>query len=57
MAAEVRARREPGPYELVAELPAGTDPAPWIEAGATWCLMSFGIQPTEAELRAAIEAG
>jgi alkanesulfonate monooxygenase SsuD/methylene tetrahydromethanopterin reductase-like flavin-dependent oxidoreductase (luciferase family) len=57
MAAEVRARRGPGPYELAAEMPAGTDPAPWIEAGATWCLTSFGIQPTEAEVRAAIEAG
>jgi len=41
----------------VAEFPPGTDPGPWIEAGATWCLTSFDIQPTEAEVRAAIEAG
>jgi alkanesulfonate monooxygenase SsuD/methylene tetrahydromethanopterin reductase-like flavin-dependent oxidoreductase (luciferase family) len=57
MAAEVRTRRGPGPYELAAEVPTGTDPAPWIEAGATWCLTGFDIQPTAVEVRAAIEAG
>jgi alkanesulfonate monooxygenase SsuD/methylene tetrahydromethanopterin reductase-like flavin-dependent oxidoreductase (luciferase family) len=56
MAAEVEAKRSPGPYELVAEVPTGTDPAPWIDAGATWCLTGFDIQPTEAEVRAAIES-
>jgi alkanesulfonate monooxygenase SsuD/methylene tetrahydromethanopterin reductase-like flavin-dependent oxidoreductase (luciferase family) len=34
----------------------GTDPAPWADAGATWCLTGFGAQPTEAEVRAAIDA-
>jgi alkanesulfonate monooxygenase SsuD/methylene tetrahydromethanopterin reductase-like flavin-dependent oxidoreductase (luciferase family) len=53
MAAEIG--REEG-YDLVVENPAGTDPDPWIEAGATWCLTSFGPQPTVAEVRAAIEA-
>ena len=43
-------------YDLVVENPVGTDPDPWIEAGATWCLTSFGPQPTVAEVRAAIEA-
>jgi alkanesulfonate monooxygenase SsuD/methylene tetrahydromethanopterin reductase-like flavin-dependent oxidoreductase (luciferase family) len=47
----------PNGYEIAAEGPPGTDPGPWIEAGATWFLTSFGIQPTEAEVRAAIEAG
>jgi alkanesulfonate monooxygenase SsuD/methylene tetrahydromethanopterin reductase-like flavin-dependent oxidoreductase (luciferase family) len=56
MAERVRAQRGPGPYDLVAEVPTGTDPGPWIEAGATWCLTGFDIQPTEAEVRAAIEA-
>jgi hypothetical protein len=36
--------------------PAGTDPAPWIAAGATWCLTGFGPQPTAAEVREAIDA-
>jgi hypothetical protein len=36
--------------------PPGTDPAPWIAAGATWCLTGFGPQPTRAEVREAIEA-
>ena len=35
--------------------PAGTDPAPWEAAGATWCLTEFDLQPTEAEVREAID--
>jgi len=42
--------------DVVVTNPPGTDPAPWAEAGATWCLTGFGAQPTEAEVRAAIEA-
>jgi alkanesulfonate monooxygenase SsuD/methylene tetrahydromethanopterin reductase-like flavin-dependent oxidoreductase (luciferase family) len=56
LAAEVEALRGPGPYDLVAEHPPGTDPAPWAEAGATWCLTGFGPQPSAAEVRAAIDA-
>ena len=44
------------PFELVVENPAGTDPAPWIAAGATWCLTDFGSQPTRAEVEKAIDA-
>ena len=55
LAGEVAALRGSGPYDLVAEVPTGTDPAPWIEAGATWCLTGFDIQPTAAEVRAAID--
>jgi alkanesulfonate monooxygenase SsuD/methylene tetrahydromethanopterin reductase-like flavin-dependent oxidoreductase (luciferase family) len=44
-------------FDLVVTNPAGTDPAPWAAAGATWCLTGFGPQPTEAEVRAAIAAG
>ena len=43
-------------YDLVVTNPAGTDPDPWIEAGATWCLTGFGPQPTVAEVREAIDA-
>jgi alkanesulfonate monooxygenase SsuD/methylene tetrahydromethanopterin reductase-like flavin-dependent oxidoreductase (luciferase family) len=28
------------PYDIVAELPPGTDPAPYAAAGATWCLVA-----------------
>ncbi len=45
------------PIEIVVTNAAGTDPAPWAAAGATWCLTGFGPQPTEAEVRAAIDAG
>lgn len=46
-----------GPFDVVVTNPAGTDPAPWEAAGATWCLTGFGATPSEAEVRAAIEAG
>jgi alkanesulfonate monooxygenase SsuD/methylene tetrahydromethanopterin reductase-like flavin-dependent oxidoreductase (luciferase family) len=59
MVAYVNERRpDPaGPFEVVVDNPPGTDPAPWEAAGATWCLTGFGATPTEAEVRAAIEAG
>ena len=43
-------------YDVVVTNPPGTDPRPWIEAGATWCLTGFGTQPTVAAVRAAIAA-
>jgi alkanesulfonate monooxygenase SsuD/methylene tetrahydromethanopterin reductase-like flavin-dependent oxidoreductase (luciferase family) len=46
-----------GPMDFVVDAPAGTDFAPWVEAGATWCLTEFGPHPSEDEVRAAIEAG
>jgi alkanesulfonate monooxygenase SsuD/methylene tetrahydromethanopterin reductase-like flavin-dependent oxidoreductase (luciferase family) len=59
VAAEVAALRDPGAgsYDLVVTNPAGTDRAPWIAAGATWCLTGFGPQPTAAEVREAIDRG
>ena len=50
-----RARRA-GAFDLVVTNPPGTDPAPWVEAGATWCLTGFGPQPTVDEVREAIDA-
>jgi alkanesulfonate monooxygenase SsuD/methylene tetrahydromethanopterin reductase-like flavin-dependent oxidoreductase (luciferase family) len=50
-------RQDDGRFDLVAEADPGTDPAPWVEAGATWFLTSFGRQPTRAEVEAAIDAG
>jgi alkanesulfonate monooxygenase SsuD/methylene tetrahydromethanopterin reductase-like flavin-dependent oxidoreductase (luciferase family) len=59
LASEVTQLRDgaPGPFDLIAENPPGTDPAPWEAAGATWCLTGFGPSPTEAEVAEAIEAG
>jgi alkanesulfonate monooxygenase SsuD/methylene tetrahydromethanopterin reductase-like flavin-dependent oxidoreductase (luciferase family) len=58
LADELRAMRgNDRPFDLVAESPAGTDPAPWAEAGATWCLTGFGRQPTRAEVEEAIDTG
>ena len=56
--AEVRKLREPdaGGFEVVVENPPGTDPGPWIEAGATWCLTGFSSQPTRREVLEAIDA-
>jgi alkanesulfonate monooxygenase SsuD/methylene tetrahydromethanopterin reductase-like flavin-dependent oxidoreductase (luciferase family) len=44
-------------YDLVVEAPAGADLGPWIAAGATWCLTSFGTQPAIGEVEDAIAAG
>jgi alkanesulfonate monooxygenase SsuD/methylene tetrahydromethanopterin reductase-like flavin-dependent oxidoreductase (luciferase family) len=58
LVAEVRALRgdDPGPFDVVVTNPPGADPAPWEAAGATWCLTGFGPAPTEAGVRAAIDA-
>ena len=58
LVAEVRELREPGAgdFEVVVTNPAGTDPEPWIEGGATWCLTGFGSQPTKREVLEAIDA-
>jgi alkanesulfonate monooxygenase SsuD/methylene tetrahydromethanopterin reductase-like flavin-dependent oxidoreductase (luciferase family) len=57
--AEVRELRGPdaGPFDLVVTFEPGDDPAPWEQAGATWCLTGFGQSPREADVRAAISSG
>ena len=59
LAAEVAEQRgrDAGEFELVVANPAGTDPQPWEDAGATWCLTDFGRTPAERAVREAIEAG
>jgi alkanesulfonate monooxygenase SsuD/methylene tetrahydromethanopterin reductase-like flavin-dependent oxidoreductase (luciferase family) len=59
LAGEVREARgdDAGPFDIVVTDPPGTDPAPWIAAGATWCLTGFGSQPRGAEVDAVIAAG
>jgi alkanesulfonate monooxygenase SsuD/methylene tetrahydromethanopterin reductase-like flavin-dependent oxidoreductase (luciferase family) len=51
----LRALGMPERFDVVVENPPGTDPAPWIEAGATWCLTGFGRQPTHAQVCEAID--
>ena len=61
LAGEVRTLRDHeaagGGFELVVTNPPDTDPAPWIAAGATWCLTGFSAQPTLDDVQRAIEAG
>jgi hypothetical protein len=58
LVAETEALREDGGgFDYVVTNPPGDDPAPWADAGATWCLTGFGQSPTEAEVREAIDAG
>src|SRR4051812_7720695 len=52
---EVRAERPGDDFEIVVTNPAGSDPQPWIDAGATWCLTGVDNQPTVAEVEAAID--
>lgn len=43
------------PFEFVIQHDAGEDPQRWVDAGATWAVVKFGKEPTEAEVRAAID--
>jgi alkanesulfonate monooxygenase SsuD/methylene tetrahydromethanopterin reductase-like flavin-dependent oxidoreductase (luciferase family) len=52
---EVRAERPDDGFEIVVTNPAGTDPGPWEQAGATWCLTGFSSQPGLAEVASAID--
>jgi alkanesulfonate monooxygenase SsuD/methylene tetrahydromethanopterin reductase-like flavin-dependent oxidoreductase (luciferase family) len=59
LVAQIVEQREPGagPFDVAVANAPDEDPAPWAAAGATWCLTDFGRQPTEAAVRAAIDAG
>jgi alkanesulfonate monooxygenase SsuD/methylene tetrahydromethanopterin reductase-like flavin-dependent oxidoreductase (luciferase family) len=46
-----------GRYDLAVTNAPGTDPTPWAQAGATWCLDGFSAQPKLADVRAAIANG
>jgi alkanesulfonate monooxygenase SsuD/methylene tetrahydromethanopterin reductase-like flavin-dependent oxidoreductase (luciferase family) len=54
---EARAGHGDEPFDIVAEIAPGEDPAPWEAAGATWAFTDFGRQPRVAEVREAIAAG
>lgn len=55
--AELKAEVPPPPFDVVVTNEAGTDLAPWVAAGATWCLTGFSNQPRLEAVRAAIQAG
>ncbi len=55
---EIRESRQAGDqFDVVVDIPPGDDPDPWARAGATWTVTDFGMQPTRAEVREAIDAG
>jgi len=57
LADEIREVRRDDPFDLITELPPDTDLGPWEQAGLTWALTHFGLEPTEAGVRAVIDAG
>jgi alkanesulfonate monooxygenase SsuD/methylene tetrahydromethanopterin reductase-like flavin-dependent oxidoreductase (luciferase family) len=59
LASEIRGLRAGAddPFELIVSNPAGTDPTPWEEAGATWLLTGFGPLPRTDDVRTVITAG
>jgi alkanesulfonate monooxygenase SsuD/methylene tetrahydromethanopterin reductase-like flavin-dependent oxidoreductase (luciferase family) len=59
LAAEIERDRDGGltGFDLVIEIAAGAEVAPWRSAGATWVLTEFGMQPRVREIREVIEAG
>ncbi|HEY2576091.1 MAG TPA: LLM class flavin-dependent oxidoreductase [Streptosporangiaceae bacterium] len=58
LAAQARAARPAGePFDLVVGIPPGDDPHPWAQAGATWIVTDFGMNPPETQVREAIETG
>jgi alkanesulfonate monooxygenase SsuD/methylene tetrahydromethanopterin reductase-like flavin-dependent oxidoreductase (luciferase family) len=59
LASEVQALRGPSGtrnFDLVVTNPPGTDAAPWIAAGATWCLTGLGSRARLTEVQRAIDA-
>jgi hypothetical protein len=57
LAAEVRRSRPPGdPFDVIVELAPDQDPRPWEEAGATWVVTNFGMQPTRSAVLEVIDA-
>ena len=59
LAGEIERDRDAGlaGFDLVVEISAGQDTGPWHQAGATWVLTEFGMQPRVAEVREVIETG
>ncbi|HYK33770.1 MAG TPA: LLM class flavin-dependent oxidoreductase [Streptosporangiaceae bacterium] len=55
---EIRAARPADqPFDVIVGIPPDGDPEPWARAGATWTVTDLGMQPTQAQVRAVIDAG
>jgi len=55
---EIREARPAGDsFDVAVGIEPGTDPAPWAQAGATWTVTDFGMQPALARVREVISAG
>lgn len=55
---EAREARPAGdPFDVIVEIPPDDDPERWAQAGATWRVTFFGLEPTEARVREIIDAG
>ncbi|MFD0903438.1 LLM class flavin-dependent oxidoreductase [Actinomadura sediminis] len=51
-------RRKTAPYDIAVALPAGTDPTPYAEAGATWWLAEFAPETVSlAQVRGVLRDG
>jgi len=50
-------RADDDAFDVIVTNRPGVDPAPWVAAGATWCLTGWGPDPRRAEVEAAIDAG
>jgi alkanesulfonate monooxygenase SsuD/methylene tetrahydromethanopterin reductase-like flavin-dependent oxidoreductase (luciferase family) len=45
------------PYDIAVELPPGNDPAPYVDAGATWCMTGLEPGVSRDEVRGVIREG
>jgi alkanesulfonate monooxygenase SsuD/methylene tetrahydromethanopterin reductase-like flavin-dependent oxidoreductase (luciferase family) len=55
---EVRESRPAGDgFDVIVEIPPDDDADAWAQAGATWAVTYFGMQPAQAQVREVIDAG
>jgi alkanesulfonate monooxygenase SsuD/methylene tetrahydromethanopterin reductase-like flavin-dependent oxidoreductase (luciferase family) len=45
------------PYDIAVELPPGSDPAPYVDAGATWCMTGLEPGVSRDEVRGVLREG
>jgi catechol 2,3-dioxygenase-like lactoylglutathione lyase family enzyme len=45
------------PYDIAVELPPGNDPAPYVDAGATWCMTGLEPGVSRDEVRGVLREG
>jgi alkanesulfonate monooxygenase SsuD/methylene tetrahydromethanopterin reductase-like flavin-dependent oxidoreductase (luciferase family) len=58
LVSEISRERPAGePFDVVVGASPGEDVTPWAQAGATWMVADFGVQPRLAQVREAIDAG